>query len=307
MSEGQLQRWRNGWVRRLNLALARAISASAISGKDKKEPSEVTNLLSAMNYTIESGGKRLRALFALAASGAVGGQERWALPAALAIEMIHAYSLIHDDLPALDNDDLRRGRPTCHLAYGEATAILAGDALQSLAFEILASSAISGLDNAHERICQATLILARSIGPLGMAGGQAMDLAFEGSTPALDQVMIMEEKKSGYLIGASLAIGATMGGADRKTVARLESSGRQAGLAFQIMDDLLNLTGDPIKMGKNVGTDTQMAKASVPAVIGQADALSQAEALIDNALAKINNLGSKKLEWLLSSTINRSS
>jgi geranylgeranyl pyrophosphate synthase len=301
MTADELELWRRNWITRLNLELS-----EAITGPGKNEPPEVVNLLAAMNYTLQSGGKRLRALLAIAAAEAVGGREEWALPGALAIEMIHAYSLIHDDLPALDNDDLRRGQPTCHLAYGEATAILAGDALQSLAFETLAAAPLEGVADAPQRIGLAILILAQAIGPRGMAGGQAMDLAFEAGAPNFDQVLTMEEKKTGALIGASLAVGAALGGADIMTLTKLAEVGRLTGLAFQITDDLLNVSGDPKLMGKNIGTDAQKSKASAAALLSPSEANEKVQSLIDKALPQIKNLGSQKLEWLISSIIGRS-
>jgi geranylgeranyl pyrophosphate synthase len=301
-SEASLTRWRDSWVKRVNSTLEKIILGTA-----KDQGPEIENLVSAMNYTIESGGKRLRALLTLATADAVGGREALAMPAALAIEMIHAYSLIHDDLPALDNDVLRRGRPTCHLVFGESTAILAGDALQSLAFETLCSTRLGYVDDNQRTLRKAVPILAKAIGPVGMAGGQAMDLAFEGRSLSAGQVLTMEEKKTGYLIGACFALGATFGGASSYLVTKLEKAGRQAGLAFQITDDLLNIHGDPIKMGKNVGTDEKKAKASATTVLDQSEAIEQARSLISTVMKAINSLNSKKLEWLLGSIIGRSS
>ncbi|MDR2302306.1 MAG: polyprenyl synthetase family protein [Deltaproteobacteria bacterium] len=301
-TRAELSKWREGWVKRLNGELSRAMK-NPMEG----EPPEVGNLLSAMNHTIEGGGKRLRALLVLAAAEAVGGQEDWALPGALAVEMIHAYSLIHDDLPALDNDDLRRGRPTCHLVYGEAVAILAGDALQSLAFETLASADLAKLADGPERLTKALFILAKAIGPLGMVGGQAMDLAFEGQSPSLTQIMTMESKKTGFLMGSCLALGAALGGAKEGTVKAFEESGRLAGLAFQISDDQLNVTGDPKLMGKNVGTDAKKDKASVTTLISQKDATEKVSFLLNQALDGLKPFGSPKLEWLIGSIFGRSS
>ncbi|MDR0620701.1 MAG: polyprenyl synthetase family protein [Deltaproteobacteria bacterium] len=300
ISEARLLEWRARWITAVNQALSEAFSRQA-----EGQPPEVANLLTAMNYTVESGGKRLRALLTLAAAEAVGGREELGLPGALAVEMIHAYSLIHDDLPALDNDELRRGKPTCHLAYGEATAILAGDALQSLAFETLASG-VNGRDEAAQRL-RAINVLSRAIGPVGMVGGQAMDLAFEGASPAKAQVLEMEGKKTGHLIGACLAVGATLGGAEPNTVDKLREIGQLAGLAFQITDDLLNVNGDPKLMGKNVGTDAQKAKATITAVLSQAEATDMVKSLVGQALPHIYGIGSEKLAWLIGSIVGRTS
>jgi geranylgeranyl pyrophosphate synthase len=300
-SEKGLLAWRDRWVAKINEGLSRAITQGPGT-----VPGPVARLTQAMNYTIESGGKRLRALLALAAAGAVGGRESWALPGALAVEMIHAYSLIHDDLPALDDDDLRRGKPSCHLAFGEAAAILAGDALQSMAFQTLASAPLK-VGRASERIRGAMVILSQATGLLGMVGGQQMDLEFEGGSPALSEILDMEERKTGYLIGACLAIGATLGGATPETVAKFQDVGRLVGLAFQITDDLLNVTGNPELMGKNVGTDAKKSKASVAAALSHDKANEMANALIGEALPKIESFGSDKLEWLIRSVIGRSS
>jgi geranylgeranyl diphosphate synthase type II len=303
MSDTYLERWCEFWNFRLNRYLEKVVI-----NPHKSDHSAVLNLFSAMYYTIESGGKRLRSLMTIAAAEAVGGRAVWALPGALAIEMIHTYSLIHDDLPALDNDELRRGRPTCHLAFNEATAILAGDALQAFAFQTLASSPLRPLEDWPQRLNKALLILARAIGPRGMVGGQAMDLAFEGINPLPDDILVMDTKKTGFLVGASLAIGALLGGADMRMVDKLDRIGRQAGLAFQITDDLLNVSGDPDRMGKNVGTDAMKAKATYAAALGVDKAHKLANKLINKALTEIRKLvlAHDKLLFLVGSILNRS-
>ncbi|MDR0354587.1 MAG: polyprenyl synthetase family protein [Deltaproteobacteria bacterium] len=282
---------------------------SAILVQPYVEPDEIVRLLKAMHYVIDGGGKRFRALIALACAEAVGGKDYWAMPGALAVELIHAYSLIHDDLPALDDDELRRGRPTCHLVFGEATAILAGDALQSLAFETLANGQVSKKEMAGpddpKRKNQALVFLAQAIGAVGMAGGQAMDLAFEGSVPDFDDVLNMEIRKTGCLIGASMAIGASLGGADKETAESLNQIGQHAGLAFQITDDLLNQTGDPEIMGKNVGTDEKKRKATALVVMDQDKAAYLARKLIKKAIHDTAEFNSAKLSWLLGSIIGR--
>jgi geranylgeranyl pyrophosphate synthase len=294
--------WKEAYVSRLNEALAQAMKIP----EDESSP-EVGNLFSAMNHTVKSGGKRLRGLMVLAACEAVGGQEEWALPGALAVEMAHAYSLIHDDLPALDNDDLRRGQPTCHLVYGEAVAILAGDALQALAFETLASASVSGSGDWPERIVRALNILAKAIGPLGMVGGQTMDLAFEGASPSLDQIFNMERKKTGYLMGCCLGLGATLGGATESLAQELESRGRGLGLAFQMIDDQLNVIGDPKLMGKNVGTDAKKAKATAASRISPEQTTNEVLFFINQAIETFRSLNSPKLEWLARYIYGRSS
>jgi geranylgeranyl pyrophosphate synthase len=256
----------------------------------------------AMGYTLLGGGKRLRALLALAAAEAAGGRDLDGMPAALAAEMVHAYSLIHDDLPALDDDDTRRGRPANHVAHGEAMAILAGDALQSLAFETLAAKAPPGREGLA---LKASLVLAEAIGPRGMAGGQALDLALEGRVPGLETVILMESLKTGRLISAALAMGAILGGGSEAAVAMAAEAGLLAGLAFQIKDDLLNSSGDPALMGKRVGTDSARGKASAAAAIGEAAAEELAESKAKTAAAAIAPLGSPKLERLFGLMVRR--
>ena len=252
----------------------------------------VERLFEAMSYALLEGGKRVRPLLALAAAEAVGGKMRQALPAAAAIEMIHAYSLIHDDLPAMDNDDLRRGRPTCHKVYGEATAILAGDALLTLAFETLARPA-AGSGAAAAPAARALLVLARGAGGLGMVGGQALDLSFErrpgegGETGEItgEMVRAMEHKKTGELIAGALEAGAVLGGATPAASRRMRGLGLDLGLAFQIKDDLLNLHGNPAVLGKAVGSDQARGKASFPQVMGVEAAEREFAGLSGRALA----------------------
>ncbi|MDR1655953.1 MAG: polyprenyl synthetase family protein [Deltaproteobacteria bacterium] len=268
----------------------------------------VANLLKSMYYTISAGGKRLRALLALASAEAVGGESEQAFEAAMAAELIHAYSLIHDDLPALDDDALRRGQPTCHLVFGEATAILAGDALQTLAFGLLAGgiqySFKTGSIPQGIRL-EAIKVLAEAIGAFGMVGGQAMDLALEKTDPLLATVLEMETLKTGRLLSASMAMGGIFGGGSEVQIESLTQAGLAAGLAFQIKDDLLNFSGDPAIMGKNVGTDAQKGKASIVAAVGPEAAAKLASEYSEKALALSGTLGSPKLHQLISSAIDR--
>ncbi|MDR1044867.1 MAG: polyprenyl synthetase family protein [Candidatus Adiutrix sp.] len=285
-----------------DFGLWRARSLELINGGLEKalgiyqddRPAAVGTLGRAMAYSLLGGGKRLRPLLALAAGQAVGGRLPAALPAALAVEMVHAYSLIHDDLPAMDDDDLRRGRPTCHKVFGEALAILAGDALLALAFETLARAA-GQRPAAAPRVNRALLELARAAGGLSLVGGQALDLSFEKrpltapEQPAppgdlsLDMVRDMEERKTGRLITAALVCGAALAGAEAPEFKRLKRLGRALGLAFQIQDDLLNQCGDPARLGKAVGSDARRGKASFSLTGGREAAERELAALIDDA------------------------
>jgi geranylgeranyl diphosphate synthase type II len=270
----------------------------------ENQPLEVVNLLNAMEYTVGSGGKRIRALLALAAAGAVSGDENSGLPGALAVELIHSYSLIHDDLPALDNDDLRRGKPTCHIVFKEDVAILAGDALQALAFEILSETAkISPL---LERAAKAIIILAKACGPLTLVGGQAMDLIFEQKKPTLEECVTMAKRKTGELIAASLGVGGALAGADDEALMKLKNIGLLAGEAFQITDDLLNLEGDPALLGKATGTDNKRGKMTIVSLLSPEKAKERANKLILNALELSKNFASPKIDFLLNSLVNRS-
>jgi geranylgeranyl diphosphate synthase type II len=256
-----------------------------------------------MWHALGPGGKRLRPLLALASARACGGSEEKALPGALAVELIHSYSLVHDDLPALDNDPVRRGRPSCHMAHGEAMAILAGDALQSLAFEILSE----GRAASPGPTLRAVGLLARAIGPLGMAGGQAMDLELEGGDPALSLRRLMAAKKTAELIAASIAIGAALSGAAPGDLETLRGAGLLAGEAFQIQDDILNVTGDPKVTGKAVGTDSARRKASVVGKLGSGRARRRAGALIAKAQGMLGGFRSDMLSSLFALMIHRDS
>jgi geranylgeranyl diphosphate synthase type II len=297
-SESELERWRQNKCQLITNKLSENLISLA-----QNQPIDIATLLSAMRHSLLSGGKRIRPLLTFAAADALGEKETSALPGAMAVEMIHAYSLIHDDLPALDNDDLRRGQPSCHKVFGEATAILAGDALQSLAFETLASLAIK--PKWASRASQAILILAKAIGPLGMVGGQAEDLAFEKRAPTLEESRAMERRKTGELIAASLGVGAALAGADQKTLKIFRRIGILVGEAYQIVDDLLNQVGDPKLLGKAVGSDAKRGKITTPTLLGQDQANSEAERLMREALDLTAAFSSNKLNWLLKALINR--
>ena len=265
---------------------------------------DIKHLIAAMSHSLLAGGKRLRPLLSLAAARAVGGTESQALPAALAVEMVHTYSLIHDDLPALDNDDIRRGRPACHKAFGEATAILAGDALLTWGFEILSSG-----KNDETLKAQAILYLAQAIGPCGMVGGQMMDLAFEKQRPSKEMVKEMETLKTGKLISAALVCGAILAGASKEQIKILEKIGLLAGQSFQIKDDLLNQYGDAELMGKATGSDAARGKASFVLMTNKEEAEKTAEKYLSQTqklCLKLESDNSFLIE-LLKTVLNRKS
>ena len=253
---------------------------------DRSAASE--RLQDAMRYSVLGGGKRIRPALCLAAARAVGQVEDQALAPACAVELIHAYSLIHDDLPAMDDDELRRGRPTTHIAYDEATAILAGDALQSLAFGLLANQS-AGTAEARLAMVQE---LARASGHLGMVGGQAIDLESVGKTLSLSQLETMHRHKTGALIEASVKLGAlTAPSVSDDTLARLADYARALGLAFQVQDDLLDIEGDTETIGKPQGSDAARAKPTYPALLGVAGAREHLATLLASALDSLQGFG----------------
>jgi farnesyl diphosphate synthase len=249
-----------------------------------------TRLHSAMRYATLNGGKRLRACLVYATGSALGvAIERLDAPAC-AVELVHAYSLVHDDLPCMDNDDLRRGKPTCHKAYDEATALLAGDALQTLAFEVLAAADTPGTD-ATRRLAMLQA-LARATGSRGMAGGQAIDLASVGLALSLTQLADMHSRKTGALIQAAVALGALACDHTSPDLLRdLDRYARHAGLAFQITDDILDVEGDTHTLGKPQGSDQQRQKPTYPAIIGLGPAKRLAREEHAAALASLGSLG----------------
>ena len=245
-------------------------------------------LAEAMRYSVMAGGKRLRPNLCLAAAEAVGGDSGDAVAAACALEMIHTYSLIHDDLPAMDNDRLRRGRPTCHIAFDEATAILAGDALLTLAFETVAVHSPGPV----ERRTEVVRLLASAAGPAGMVGGQMLDMLSEGR--ALDQTELegLHRLKTGALIEASLACGAVLAGGSGVQLETLRGYGRLLGLAFQVTDDILNVEGDPSVMGKAAGTDVRRNKSCYPGILGLVKSKEFAQNLVQQAVSSLTGFDS---------------
>ncbi len=244
----------------------------------------------AMRYAVLGGGKRVRAALVYAAGTALGAGDAALDAPACAVELIHAYSLVHDDLPCMDNDDLRRGKPSCHKAYDEATALLVGDALQTLAFEVLASDPALAVSPARRLEMVATL--ARATGAAGMAGGQAIDLAAVGRKLAPDELQDMHTRKTGALIHAAVRLGALAAGTtDEKTLAALDRYGRAVGLAFQIADDILDVEGQAATLGKRPGADQARNKPTYPALLGLDEAKTRAQAALAQALESLAPLG----------------
>ena len=239
----------------------------------------------AMRYAVLGGGKRLRPLLVDAAAHALGEDGPQLDAAACAVELIHAYSLVHDDLPAMDDDALRRGRPTCHIVFGEAMAILAGDALQALAFEILADDTSRQTDTATGMAMLRTL--GRACGAEGMAGGQALDLAAVGHPLTLGELEHMHACKTGALIRASVQLGALAAGADGDTLQALDRYAHAVGLAFQVRDDVLDVEGESAVIGKTAGKDAAAAKPTFPSIIGLDASRARLAELTDTALAAI--------------------
>jgi geranylgeranyl diphosphate synthase, type II len=244
----------------------------------------------AMRHSVFAGGKRLRPILCMEAGRMVAGS----LPDGIeelgaALEMLHTYSLIHDDLPALDNDDLRRGRPTCHKAFGEAIAILAGDALQTQAYEVLARSRC--LATARVRIIEE---IARGTGTIdGMIGGQVVDLEAEHHKPSLETLEYIHRSKTAALITASVVSGGLYAGADEEAVRKLREFGHSIGLAFQIVDDVLDVTQTSEQLGKTAGKDTAAEKATYPALFGVDESLKKADVLVATALGSLESFGKR--------------
>lgn len=250
-----------------------------------------TRLCAAMEHCLMAPGKRLRPVLCIAAAEAVTEiADETVLEAGCAIEMIHTYSLIHDDLPAMDNDVLRRGQPTCHVKFDEATAILAGDALLTLAFQTLAGCARFQETNTC-LILEAVSLITRCAGYEGMIEGQMQDMAAEGQSLGLDPLKQMHALKTGALISASVSCGALLSGADEQQKTALLSYAENIGLAFQVTDDILNVKGNPERMGKAAGTDQARAKSTYPALMGLERAGEYAKDLVGNALQSIGIFG----------------
>jgi geranylgeranyl diphosphate synthase type II len=248
-------------------------------------------ILAAMRYSLFAGGKRLRPILCLAGAEAVGGRAEDVLACACALEMVHTYSLIHDDLPAMDNDDYRRGVPTNHKVFGEGMAVLAGDGLLTQAMVLITNPALNRRVLEPLRVLMAAHRIMRAAGWEGMVGGQAADLLAEGQEPNLAMVQLIHAKKTGALIAVSVASGGLLAGGDEEQVRCLTRYGWHIGLAFQIADDLLNLSGDPALMGKAAGSDEARGKMTYPAAMGPTQARETGEHLVTEAAALAEGLG----------------
>lgn len=263
-------------------------------------PGAPDRLREAMRYSLLGGGKRLRGCLLLAACDAAGGGRETALPFAAALEMIHAYSLIHDDLPAMDNDTLRRGKPTSHVVFGEAMAILAGDGLLTHAFELMAASP-------HPRALRALGEIAGAAGVGGMLAGQVLDVTMEGSAPDRALVETIHRGKTAALLTAPVTAGLILGGAEDALIEAGRSYGFHLGMAFQIVDDILDVEGDPALMGKTLGKDEAEGKLTWPACVGLAQAKADAARHVQAAADALAPFGERAefLRALAFSTLNR--
>jgi farnesyl diphosphate synthase len=287
-------------------ALSHWVSVSALASAQDSPPEA---LLASMRYAVLDGGKRLRPLLVLAAADAAGGSDapgQAALRAACAVELIHAYSLVHDDMPCMDNDVLRRGKPTVHVQFGEAAALLAGDALQALAFELLTPEDAGMPAGQQARLCR---LLARAAGCAGMAGGQAIDLASVGLALTEVQLREMHRLKTGALLQASVMMGAACGDASPAATQALQRYGAAIGLAFQVVDDILDVTADSATLGKTAGKDADQNKPTFVSLLGLVPAQQQAQALLAQALEALDASGLAQtgaLRSLAEMVVNRS-
>lgn len=270
-----------------------------------KEEGYQKKVLEAMNYTMKAGGKRIRPLLMYEVYQAFGGKENIIEPFMAAIEMIHTYSLIHDDLPALDNDDYRRGRKTAHVVYGEDIAILAGDGLLNYAFEVATSAfTMKAGDTKVERAFQ---ILVSKPGIYGMIGGQTADVVSTGKELTLDEILYIHEKKTAALLQAAIMIGGILAGATTEEVEQLEMVGKEIGLAFQIQDDILDKIGDEKEIGKPVASDEKNGKNTYVTIRGFEESKKDVQELTKNGIDRLENMGIKQpfLMELLKSLVDR--
>jgi geranylgeranyl diphosphate synthase, type II len=274
------------------LSKGREYIDAAICDYLPKEDAFPVNIHKSMLYSVMAGGKRLRPVLVIAAAEAVGGNRQDILPFAVATEFIHTYTLIHDDLPALDNDDLRRGKQTNHKVFGEAIAVLAGDALLTQAFYLMTHSELMS-EVPPEKLLQAAHDMTVAIGTLGMIGGQVVDIESEGKPIDAETLEYIHTHKTGRLIKACIRAGAILSQSKPEQLEALSSYGEQIGLAFQIVDDILDITADQSLLGKDVGSDVEKEKATYPALYGLNKSKKTAENLVEEGIACLKNFGSK--------------
>lgn len=266
---------------------------------DAKDGQE--EVVRAMEYSLSNGGKRLRPVFALEFARACGGTRDDCLPLACALEYVHTYSLIHDDLPCMDNDDMRRGKPSCHKAFSEDTALLAGDALLTHAFDIVTSSDLS-----DDKIVSAVGLIAQNSGVCGMIGGQVIDLKYESENPTVKQLLNVYRMKTGALISAACLMGCISAGASSSQLSAASKFAYSLGIAFQIQDDILDIVGDEEKLGKPVGSDAENDKTTYATLVGIEKAKRDVKALTDSAVKQLVHFDNTEfLEKLAYSLINR--
>ena len=280
------------WSARQLAATEQALSRWVASPVDAPAPA---GLGDAMRYAVMDGGKRLRPLLVMAACDAVNGAVDAALRAACAVELIHAYSLVHDDMPCMDNDVLRRGKPTVHVRFGEAQALLAGDALQALAFELLTPDDTLVNPQTQARLCR---LLAQAAGYQGMAGGQAIDLASVGLPLTSGQLHEMHRLKTGALLQASVMMGAACGTASPAALTALRDYGAAVGLAFQVVDDILDVTADAATLGKTAGKDAAQDKPTFVSLMGLQASRDYAQQLLAQALTSLQTSGLENIHTL---------
>lgn len=272
------------WLKRTRAAVEKSLRASVPPSQTRP-----ATLHRAMRYSLLAGGKRLRPVLCCAASEACGGTVRAALPAACAVELVHAYSLIHDDLPCMDDDDLRRGRPTSHKVFGEGIAVLAGDALLTQAFALLAAIRPPARRTASDLVAE----LARAAGSRGLIAGQVADLESENRRPTESALYFIHAAKTGMLLRAALKLGGLCGGGTNRQIAALDRFGFALGMAFQIQDDILDATQSAEKLGKTAGKDAAAGKMTFPALFGLDRSRELAADWTDNAVASLQSFGQK--------------
>ena len=278
----------------IEAGLAKALSGTAAAVEEvldaelPRPEGAQARLFEAMRYSILGGGKRLRAFLVRSGARLAGADDGGALLVAAALEMVHGYSLIHDDLPAMDDDDLRRGKPSCHVAFDEATAILAGDALLTLAFELLSNPRVHPDPSVR---CDLVRAMAKAAGGEGMVGGQMIDLAAELGVVDFELTVTLERMKTGALIAFSCEAGAILAHRDGEYRRSLREFGQDVGLAFQVIDDVLDVVGDEAALGKTVGKDAAAGKATFIAALGLEGARREAVALVERGVARLDGLG----------------